>query len=86
VGLGSEKVEAILGMPVATMISTSLDIAAATNAGKPILAANPGHASSAAVRQLASQLTGEPAAPVATADRHAAADDERQARRFRKRR
>jgi pilus assembly protein CpaE len=85
VGLGAEKVEAILGMPVATSIPTSLDIAAATNAGTPILTADPGHASSAAVRQLAAQLTGEPVSPVATADRPSTGDD-RQGRRFRKRR
>jgi pilus assembly protein CpaE len=85
VGLGAEKVEAILAMPVATMIPTSLDIAAATNAGTPIMAANPGHASSAALRTLANRLTGEPQAPVATSDRRSA-DADRAGRRFRKRR
>jgi pilus assembly protein CpaE len=86
VGLGAEKVETILSMPVSTLIPTSLDIAAATNAGTPILSANPGHASSAALRELAGQLTGEPAAPVAATndDRHRLEDD--RARRFRKRR
>jgi pilus assembly protein CpaE len=87
VGLGAEKVEAILAMPVATLIPTSLDIAAATNAGTPILAANPGHASSAALRQLAVQLTGQPAAPAVPSDRDRHdADDDRAGRRFRKRR
>jgi pilus assembly protein CpaE len=87
VGLGAEKVEAILSMPVATLIPTSLDIAAATNAGRPILAANPGHASSAALRQLAVQLTGQPAAPAVPSDRDRHhADDDRASRRFRKRR
>jgi pilus assembly protein CpaE len=87
VGLGAEKVEAILSMPVATLIPTSLDIAAATNAGKPILAANPGHASSAALRSLAAQLTGQPAAPAVPSDRDRhRVDDDRAGRRFRKRR
>ena len=60
VGLGAEKVETILGMPVATMIPTSLDIAAATNAGTPILAANPGP-----------RLERRPARPRRPADRRA---------------
>ncbi len=77
VGLGAEKVETILAMPVATLIPTSLDIAAATNAGTPILAANPGHASSAALRDLAARLTGEPDAPVPASDRPCRADDDR---------
>jgi pilus assembly protein CpaE len=88
VGLGAEKVETILSMPVATLIPTSLDIAAATNAGTPILSANPDHVSSAALRGLAGQLTGEPPAPLAATsdrDRHHAEDD-RAGRRFRKRR
>jgi pilus assembly protein CpaE len=85
VGLGAEKVEQILAMPVATMIPSSMDIAAATNAGTPILAAHPGHASSAALRSLADRLTGEPAAPVAAADKRGGGD-ERSGRRFRKRR
>jgi len=84
VGLGAEKVEAILSMPVAALIPTSLDIAAATNAGKPIMAASPGHASSAALRTLAGELTGEPAAPVHVSESHRA--DDRSNRRFRKRR
>ena len=58
VGLGPDKVESILGMEIAAQIATSIDIAAATNAGRPIVAANPGHASSTAIRQLATQLTG----------------------------
>ena len=44
VGLGPEKVESILGMGVAAQISTSMEIAAATNAGRPILSTTPGHA------------------------------------------
>ena len=85
VGLGAEKVESILSMPVSTLIPSSMDIAAATNSGTPILAANPGHTSSAALRELAGRLTGEPVAPVAASDRRDG-DDDRTSRRFRKRR
>jgi pilus assembly protein CpaE len=59
VGIGAEKVEAILGMPVAAQISTSIEIAAATNAGRPIATSAPDHASSRAVRALAAILAGE---------------------------
>ena len=60
VGIGAEKVETILGMNVASQISTSIDIAAATNAGTPIIAASPNHPSSAAFRNLSALLVGEP--------------------------
>ena len=59
VGIGAEKVEAILGMPVSAQISTSIDIAAATNAGRPIVLSAPDHPSSRTVRALASALAGE---------------------------
>ena len=36
VGINADKVEGILGMDVATQIASSLDVAAATNAGSPI--------------------------------------------------
>lgn len=62
VGIGAEKVEAILGMSVSTQISTSIDIAAATNAGRPIVLSAPDHESSRAVRALATALTGGDAA------------------------
>jgi pilus assembly protein CpaE len=58
VGIGAEKVEAILGMPVSTQITTSIDIAAATNAGRPIVLSAPDHSSSRAVRGLATALAG----------------------------
>lgn len=56
VGLDNEKVEQILGMSVTTPIPSSTDIAAATNAGKPIVIANPDHPASKAFRQLAAHL------------------------------
>jgi len=87
VGLGPEKVEAILGMDVSAQVSTSIDIAAATNSGRPILSSNPGHASSIAIRQLATQLTGQPVAPVGVSDADGSTEaDEKSGRRFRIRR
>lgn len=86
VGIGPDKVESILGMPVATQITTSIDIAAATNAGRPILAINPSHASSAALRDLAAQLSGEPVAPNGMSVRVSDPDAEKSGRRFRIRR
>jgi pilus assembly protein CpaE len=62
VGIGADKVEAILGMQVATKVATSVEIAAATNAGTPIVVSDPRHPSSEAIRALASRLTGEPLA------------------------
>lgn len=56
VGLDPEKVEQILGMPITTMIPSSIDIAAATNAGRPIVMSNPGHPASRAFLKLAETL------------------------------
>lgn len=61
VGISAEKVEAILGMSVSTQISTSIDIAAATNAGRPIVMSSPDHPSSRALRTLAATLAGHEA-------------------------
>jgi len=60
VGITVEKVEGILGMPVAAQISTAVDIAASTNTGTPIVSQKPQHAASQAFAQLAGQITGEP--------------------------
>lgn len=86
VGLGPDKVESILGMVVATQISTSIDIAAATNSGRPILSSSPAHPSSTALRQLAAQLSGEPSAPNGAAMMEARPESEKSGRRFRIRR
>jgi pilus assembly protein CpaE len=88
VGIGADKVEAILGMPVTTQVATSVDIAASTNAGTPIVVNDPRHPSSQAIRALASALTGEPVAPPAPVNGEpvaAAADDGRQRGLFRRR-
>lgn len=60
VGISVEKVESILGMPVSAQVATAVDIAAATNAGTPIVTHKPGHAASIAYTNLAASVTGEP--------------------------
>jgi len=86
VGLDSEKVEQILGMPIVTAIPSSTEIAAATNAGKPIVTSNPNHPASKAFRALAVRLAEQ------SGDEHPAgesgsssADGDRRGRRLRKR-
>ncbi|MEN8705739.1 MAG: AAA family ATPase [Nocardioides marinisabuli] len=59
VGIGPEKVEAILGMPIATQVGSSIEIAASTNSGVPIVVDSPDHTSSAALRALAATLSGD---------------------------
>ena len=59
VGLDYARVEAILGVPISVPIPSSMDVASATNAGKPIVLANPDHPASRAFRQLASHVTGD---------------------------
>lgn len=58
VGIGADKVEGILGMDVAVQVATSLDIAKATNAGRPLMLSAPSHPSSRAIRSLADRLMG----------------------------
>ncbi|MFC5728387.1 MULTISPECIES: AAA family ATPase [Nocardioides] len=60
VGISVEKVESILGMPVASQVATAVEIAASTNAGTPIVAHKPSHPASLAYAQLASTLAGDP--------------------------
>lgn len=60
VGISVEKVESILGMPVSSQVATAVDIAAATNAGTPIVTHKPQHPASIAYAQLAASVTGEP--------------------------
>jgi pilus assembly protein CpaE len=59
VGLDDAKVEQILSMPVSVPIPTSIDIAAATNAGTPIVVSQPNHAASRAFKELAQRLSSE---------------------------
>ena len=91
VGITPDKVEGILGMPVAASVSSSVDVAAATNSGNPIVVATPGHQTSQAVRALASEIAGVPLAglgePEAPAPTDAAGDEAARGRtRFRLRR
>ncbi|TNM45093.1 MinD/ParA family protein [Nocardioides albidus] len=60
VGISVEKVESILGMPVSAQVATAVDIAAATNAGTPIVVHKPGHPASLAFTHLAASVTGQP--------------------------
>lgn len=83
VGLGAERVESILGMPVASMAETSMDIAAATNAGHPIMSQNPDHPFSKSLREFSSRLTGQPVAPTA-ASPHPSEEPEKSGRLFRR--
>lgn len=85
VGIGVDKVEAILGMPVAAKVATSIDIAAATNAGTPIVVGNPGHPSSSAMMGLASKLAGEPVSAPSLADDQASGPAGRKSKRFARR-
>ncbi|MCL8027036.1 AAA family ATPase [Nocardioides bruguierae] len=75
VGLGPEKVEAILQMATAARLPSQVEVAASTNAGTPIVSSSPDHPVSVIVRDLAARVLGEPVgAPTGTA---ASAPDER---------
>ncbi|WP_104107313.1 AAA family ATPase [Nocardioides sp. 616] len=65
VGIGADKVEGILGMGVTVQVATSLDIAKATNAGRPLMLSSPSHPSSKALKSLADKLMGYETAPPA---------------------
>jgi pilus assembly protein CpaE len=68
-------------MDISTQITTSIDIAASTNSGVPILTSTPHHPSSAAIRNLAAMFTGDPVSPSgAEPGRHADVDGERRSR------
>ncbi len=84
VGLGAERVESILGMPVASLVETSMEIAAATNAGHPLMSQNPQHTFSTSLREFATRLTGQPIAPT-TADPQVVDEQEKSGRLFRRR-
>ena len=75
-------------MRPATQVATSLEVAASTNAGNPIVVKNPYHPSSTAIIALASELAGEDIATPTTvgAVQPAAATDQQSKRRLRRRR
>ena len=62
VGIGVDKVESILGMPVSAHARSAMDIVAATNSGTPIVTSQPNHPASRAYNELAASVTGEPIA------------------------
>ncbi len=59
VGISPDRVEGILGMRPAAKVATSIEVAASTNAGDPIVAKNPHHPSSTAILALAAELAGQ---------------------------
>jgi pilus assembly protein CpaE len=67
VGINADRIEGILGTKPVARISTSIDIAVATNAGAPIVLKNPSHPATRAIRELAAHITGEPFDPIAMA-------------------
>jgi pilus assembly protein CpaE len=74
VGISPDRVEGILGMRPAAQVATSLEVAAATNAGNPIVAKNPYHPTSTAIIAFASELAGEEIATPATVGSQKPAD------------
>ena len=62
VGLTVGNVEGILKMPVSVRMPSSLDVATATNHGRPIIVSKPEHPVSRSLRQLAERLAPEPVA------------------------
>jgi pilus assembly protein CpaE len=69
VGINPDRVEGILGLRPAAQVTTSIEVAASTNAGNPIVVKNPYHPSSTAILQMASLLSGEEiAAPTYTVE------------------
>ena len=85
VGLGADRVEAILGMQVSSMVETSMDVAAATNAGQPLMSQNPNHPFSQSLREFSTRLTGEPVAPSSASASAGQDESEKSGRLFRRR-
>ncbi|MFT4264880.1 MAG: AAA family ATPase [Nocardioides sp.] len=70
VGISPDRVEGILGMRPAAQVTTSIEVAASTNAGNPIVVKNPYHPSSTAIIGLASLLAGQDIAAPTTGAPH----------------
>ena len=87
VGISPDRVEGILGMRPTTQVATSLEVAASTNSGNPIVVKNPYHPSSTAIIALASELAGEDIATPRTPGTEQPSGSEAQSkRRLRRRR
>jgi pilus assembly protein CpaE len=67
VGLTAADIEASLRVPISAHIPSSRDIPVSVNQGVPIMAANPGHPASRAIRELALSHLGGVPEPVAEA-------------------
>ncbi|GAA1912339.1 response regulator [Nocardioides lentus] len=63
VGIDPGQVPGILGMPVAARLPSAVAVAAATNAGRPLVLDSAAHPVSEAVRGLVRAVAGEPAVP-----------------------
>lgn len=63
VGIGPDKVESILGLPITVQLDSDLAVTAATNAGRPIVLANPEHQVSRGFGQLAAIVSAQPEQP-----------------------
>ena len=85
VGINADKVEGILGMPVVAEIASSVEVAAATNAGSPVFVSAPEHQLSVAVGKLATSLAGGIVAPFGAAPQQQS-EPEGKSRRSRRRR
>src|SRR4051794_24077859 len=86
VGISADKVEGILGMPVTVQIASSLEIAASTNAGSPVIVSDPDHQFSGAIRDLATNLAGEMVGHIGGFDTGTSANDaDAKSRRSRRR-
>jgi len=81
VGLSADRVEALLGLRPAAKVVSSVDVAAATNAGTPILTARPTHPASQAMLELTTLLAGQDIAPPVTLLPHADAAPRRRWKR-----
>ncbi|MFT4286826.1 AAA family ATPase [Nocardioides sp.] len=86
VGISPDRVEGILGMKPAAQVGTSLEVAASTNAGNPIVARNPYHPSSTAIIAMASTLAGRDLATPTGGGVPSSAEGKESKRRLRKRR
>ncbi|WP_203335398.1 AAA family ATPase [Nocardioides limicola] len=81
-GITNERVESILGMPISVEVGSSVRIAAATNAGSPIVIADPDQQASKAYRRLAEELADEPVPPGGRPEPDDDMDSEEKRRRF----
>ncbi|SFC06159.1 pilus assembly protein CpaE [Nocardioides terrae] len=86
VGISPDRVEGILGIRPSARVATSLEVAASTNAGSPIVVKNPHHPTSTAIIALASELAGGEIATPVSASADEPAPEQQSKRRLRRRR